>query len=367
MVDWKDVVLVGPLRVTDYAESARTALSDNAWGYVQGGAGDEWTLAENRAAFDRVTVRPRILVDVERCDTTTTLLGSNVSTPIGVAPMAHQRLVHDDGELGTAAAAGGGLFVVSIFASQPLADIAKHATGPLWLQLYWLRQRDAVAHLIRAGEEAGFGALVLTVDTPKVGRRLRDIRNGFTLPDHVRSVNLPESAMRGTHVAGAGSAIERHSLNRFDRTITWQDLAWLREQSSLPLLIKGILTAEDARLAVEHGVDGIIVSNHGGRQLDHVPAAITALPEVVEAAGSLPVLLDGGVRSGTDVFRALALGASHVLVGRPVLWGLATGGADGAGAVLRLLNDELVECMTLAGRPTIADIDASSVSAPPRP
>lgn len=354
-----------PLRVDDYAELAQTALSDDIWGYIRGGGGVEWTIAENRAAFERVTLRPRVLVDVSRCDTSTTLLGRNLPTPIGVAPMAYQRLAHPDGELATASAAAGALFVVSIFATTPLADIAARASGPLWLQLYWLRRRDAVVSMIRKAEDAGFEAFVLTVDTPKVARRLRDIGNSFTLPTDVRAVNLDAEDISEAHAGdGAGSALERHSVQRFDQTITWRDLAWLREQTTLPLLIKGILTEEDTKLSVEHGLDGIIVSNHGGRQLDGVPAAVTALPEVVSAAGNLPVLLDGGVRSGTDVFRALALGARAVLVGRPVLWGLASGGADGATNVLRLLNDELVDCMTLSGRPVIADIDASSVSAP---
>jgi 4-hydroxymandelate oxidase len=217
--------------------------------------------------------------------------------------------------------------------------------------------------LVRRAEDAGYGAFVLTVDTPQVARRLRDVRNSFALPDHVSAVNVSSSVMTSAHQAAAGeSAIERHSRERFDRSITWRDLAWLRSLTTLPLLIKGILTAEDAALAVAHGVDGIVVSNHGGRQLDGAPAAITALPEVVDAvAGRVPVLMDGGVRSGADVFRALALGASTVFVGRPVLWGLAVGGAEGATTVLRMLRDELVECMVLAGRPSLAAVDRSAV------
>jgi 4-hydroxymandelate oxidase len=352
-------------RVDDYAELAQTVLPADVWGYVQGGSGVEWTIAENRAAFDRVLLRPRVLVDVQECDTTTTLLGARIDTPIGVAPMAYHRLAHDDGELATAEAAGsiGGPFVVSFFATRTLADIARHATGPLWLQLYWLRQREILTDIVRRAEDAGFGALVLTVDTPRVARRLRDIRNSFALPEHARAVNLDTSLTAISHHADAGSsAIERQSRERFDPTITWSDLAWLRERTTLPLVLKGVLTAEDARLAQEHGVAAIAVSNHGGRQLDGAISSIAALPEIVDAVGGrLPVLVDGGIRSGTDVFRALALGASAVLIGRPVLWGLAVDGAAGAGAVLRLLHDELVECMTLAGRPTLASIDASAV------
>jgi 4-hydroxymandelate oxidase len=356
---------VEPLRVDDYAESAQSRLPVDVWGYVQGGSGVEWTIAENRAAFDRVVVRPRVLVDVKQCDPGTVLLGAPIPTPIGVAPMAYHRLVHPDGELATATAAGevGGPFVVSIFASQTLADIAKNATGPLWLQVYWLRRREALIDLVGRAESAGFSALVLTVDTPKVARRLRDVRNSFTIPDRIRAVNLDLPMMASIHQATAGtSAIERHSREEFDPTITWSDLAWLRSQTTLPLLLKGILTAEDARLAVEHGVDAIIVSNHGGRQLDGAVPTLEALPEVVAAVeGRIPVLVDGGIRCGTDIFKALALGASTVLIGRPVLWGLAHSGATGAAAVLRLLRDELVDCMTLAGRPTIADIDPTAV------
>lgn len=354
-----------PLRVDDYAESAQSRLPVDVWGYVQGGSGVEWTIAENRAAFDRVVVRPRVLVDVKQCDPGTVLLGAPIPTPIGVAPMAYHRLVHPDGELATALAAGevGGPFVVSIFASQTLTDIAKNATGPLWLQVYWLRRRDALVDLIHRAESTGFSALVLTVDTPQVGRRLRDMRNSFTVPDRARAVNLDLPMMASTHQAAKGtSAIERHSREEFDPTITWSDLSWLRERTTLPLILKGILTAEDARLAVDHGVDGIAVSNHGGRQLDGAIPSLEALPEVVAAAaGRVPVLLDGGIRCGTDVFKALALGASTVLIGRPVLWGLAHDGATGAAAVLRLLRDELVDCMRLAGRPSIADIDPSAV------
>jgi 4-hydroxymandelate oxidase len=293
------------------------------------------------------------------------LLGARIDTPIGVAPMAYHRLAHDDGELATAEAVGsiGGPFVVSFYATQTLADIAKHASGPLWLQLYWLRQREILVDVVRRAEDAGFAALVLTVDTPKVARRLRDIRNSFALPDHARAVNVAESLTAMSHQADAGSsAIERQSRERFDPTITWADLAWLRQRTTLPLVLKGILTAEDARLAEEHGVDAIVVSNHGGRQLDGAISSIEALPEIVDAvSGRMPVLVDGGVRSGTDVFKALALGASTVLIGRPVLWGLAVNGAEGATAVLRLVQDELVECMTLVGRPTVASIDSSAV------
>ncbi|MFL6136990.1 MAG: alpha-hydroxy acid oxidase [Frankiaceae bacterium] len=334
------------------------------WDYLHGGSGAELTLAANRAAFDRVALRPRVLVDVSSCDLTASLFGASSAAPLVVAPMAFHRLAHPDGEVATAAGAGaaGVPMVVAMLASRALEDVAAAATSPLWLQLYWLRRRDAVAQVIRRAEDAGYRALVLTVDTPRVARRLRDLRNGFTLPDGVDAVNLDASVMATAHRRRPGSsALQQHSRDQFDASITWRDLSWLRERSGLPLLLKGVLTAEDASLAVEAGVDGIVVSNHGGRQLDGAVASLDALPEVVAAAPDLPVLVDGGVRRGTDVLKALALGARAVLVGRPVLWGLACAGAEGVTAVLRLLCTELEEAMALAGRPRIADIDRSAV------
>ncbi|SDD09939.1 alpha-hydroxy acid oxidase [Actinokineospora iranica] len=362
--------MMKPVRVADYAELARAALPARVWDYLDGGSGAEWTLRDNRAAFERITLRTRVLTDVATCDSRTTVLGAALAAPIGVAPMAYHRLAHDDGERATAAAAGahGMLFVVSMFASASYADIANAATGPLWTQLYWLRDRAALLDVVRRAEDAGISALVLTVDAPRIARRPRDLRNAFTVPADVRAVNLDAPVMATSHVAEDGtSAIERHSRERFDPSLTWAELAWLRERSALPLALKGILTAEDAELAVAHGVDAIVVSNHGGRQLDGVPAAVDALPEVADqVAGRVPVLVDGGVRTGADVLKAVALGASAVLVGRPVLWGLAHAGAEGAADVLAILREELAEAMALTGRPTLADIDRS-VLAVPRP
>jgi 4-hydroxymandelate oxidase len=356
---------VEPLQVEDYAAAAEAALPADVWGYIQGGGGSEWTVAANRAAFGRVLLRPRVLVDVSTCDLATTVLGARLAAPLGVAPMAYHRLAHDDGEVASAAAAGatGLLMTVSIFASRTLEDIAAATAGPLWLQLYWLRQREVLVDLVQRAEAAGYGALVLTVDTPRVARRLRDIRSAFAVPPQLGAVNVAAPVMAASRGRSPGSsAIQRHSLEHFDPTITWADLPWLRERTRLPLVLKGILTGPDARRAVDAGVDGIVVSNHGGRQLDGVPASLAALPEVVAAVPErVPVLLDGGVRSGIDAFKALALGAKAVLVGRPVLWGLAHSGATGATAVLRLLTEELSECMVLAGRPAIADLDASAV------
>ena len=350
-----------------WADAARTVLAADVWGYLQGGAGAERTLRANRAAYDRVALRPRVLVDVSAVSLATTVLGQDWAVPIGVAPMAYHRLAHADGEVASAAAVGtlGGLFVSSMFASRSFAEIAAATTGPRWLQLYWLRNRDAFADVLARAEDAGFGALVLTVDAPRVASRPRDIRSAFALPDDVRAVNVDPAVMESTHAVAAGtSAIARHSAEHFDRAITWADLPWLRARTSLPVVLKGLLTAEDARLAVEHGVDALVVSNHGGRQLDAAMPSLDALPEIVDAVpDSVPVLLDSGVRRGSDVFAALALGARAVLVGRPVLWGLAASGQSGVAAVLQLLRDQLEECLVLAGRRSVTELDRSAVAA----
>lgn len=354
----------------DWARAARASLAPDVWGYLQGGAGAERTLRANRAAFDRVALRPRFLVDVSAVSLATSVLGVDWAVPFGVAPMAYHRLAHPDGEVASAAAVGGlgGLFVASMFASRAFADMAAATAGPRWLQLYWLRDRAAFADVVARAEEAGFGALVLTVDAPRVASRPRDARSAFALPDHVRAVNVDPAVMGSAHASAAGtSAIARHSLERFDPSITWADLPWLRSRTSLPLLLKGVLTAEDARLAVEHGVDGLVVSNHGGRQLDQAVTSLDALPEVVDAVPpAMPVLLDGGIRRGSDIFAALALGARAVLIGRPVLWGLAASGPAGATAVLELLRDQLAECLMLAGRPSVPALDRTAVAVSPR-
>ncbi|MFJ9695990.1 alpha-hydroxy acid oxidase [Kitasatospora sp. NPDC101183] len=363
---------VGALTLAGIERAARAELPREIWDFIAGGSGDERTLAANRKAFSHYALRPRTMVDVTTCSTGLTLLGSRLDAPIGIAPMAYHRLVDEDGETATARAAGraGALFVAGMFASRTLEEIAEAATGPLWLQLYWLREREAVAALVERAEAAGFAALVLTVDAPRIGRRLRDLRNGFAIPAAVRAVNLDPALMSASHRSTVGgSGIAEHARRQFDPSLTWADLAWLRERTRLPIVLKGILTAEDARLAVEYGADAVLVSNHGGRQLDGALPALAALPEVVDAVpADLPVLLDGGARTGTDLATALALGARAVLVGRPVLWGLATGGEAGVHRVLDLLRDELEHTMALLGRPRLADLDRTALAPwPARP
>lgn len=360
-----------PINVMEYEPLARAKMEPAHWDYLQGGSDDEVTLQRNRDGFARITLRPRMLVDVSELDLRTTVLGTPVQMPILVAPTAYQCLAHAEGECASVRAAGeaGTVFTASTMATRSIEEIAAAATGPLWFQLYVYKERDVSARLIRRAEAAGYRALVVTVDAPRLGNREQDLRNGFALPPHLRLANFT-AAEEDTHpqTVPGQSGVATHAAAHFDLTLTWDCIAWLRSVTALPILAKGVLTAEDARLAIAHGVDGIIVSNHGGRQLDSVPAGIEALPEVaaaVRATGSAcEVYMDGGVRRGTDVLKALALGARAVLVGRPMLWGLAADGTAGARRVLGILRDELELAMTLAGRPNLTSIDETVVRLP---
>ncbi|MFI2027882.1 alpha-hydroxy acid oxidase [Streptomyces buecherae] len=350
----------------DYETAARERLPRPVWDFLAGGSGTESMLATSREALDRLTLRPRCLVDVSDCRPDTALLGSPLPAPLGIAPMAYHQLAHTDGELATARAAGasGTLLTVSMFASRTLEEIAAVAGGPLWLQLYWLRRREPMLDLIRRAERAGYRALVLTVDAPRIAHRPRDVRNGFALPAGIRAANVDPAVMTATHSAAAGqSAIARHAREQFDSSITWKDLAWLRERTELPLVLKGVLTAEDAELAVRHGVDALVISNHGGRQLDFATPAPDALPEIADAvAGRCQLILDGAIRHGADIAKALCLGADAVFVGRPVLWGLAHSGSDGVAAVLRTLMREFDEVMALMGAPDVQAFHRSGIA-----
>ncbi|MFI5909576.1 alpha-hydroxy acid oxidase [Dactylosporangium sp. NPDC051541] len=359
----------GPVLLTasDYRHSAAQVVAPDVWDFIEGGAEDERTLTANLRAFERIRLRPRMLTGVADADTGLSLFGTRYATPIGVAPTAYHRLIDAEGEVATArgASAAGALFVVAMFASRTIEDIAAAVTNPnnLWLQVYWLQRRDVMRSLTQRAERAGYGAIMLTVDVPRMGRRWRDMRNGFTIGADVAAINIDPAVMAAAHVRDEGeSALARHTADTFDPTLTWSDLAWLRDCTGLPLVLKGILTAEDAILAADHGADAIVVSNHGGRQLDGAVASLDALVEVVNAVGGrIPVLVDGGVRRGTDALAALALGARMVLTGRPPLWGLATGGADGVAGVLRAATGELAHAMVLAGRPTLTALDRSAV------
>jgi isopentenyl diphosphate isomerase/L-lactate dehydrogenase-like FMN-dependent dehydrogenase len=319
------------------------------WDYINGGSDDEVTLRASRAALERIRLRPRVLVDVSKIDMRTNVLGMPISMPIMVAPMAMHCLAHPEGECATAQAAGKAntLMVASTTATRTLEEIAQAASGPLWFQLYVYPSLQFAERLVRRAESAGYQAIVLTVDLPTLGNREKDRRNNVTIP--------PPPFTEANFVDVDKTGQEWVSL-------TWESLYWLRSITTLPILLKGILTAEDAMQAIEHSMDGIIVSNHGGRQLDTALASIEALPEVVEAvAGRCEVYFDGGIRRGTDILKALALGARSVLVGRPVLWGLAFNGAEGAYHVLDILRKELELAMALSGRPTLNSIDRTLV------
>ncbi|MFF9807470.1 alpha-hydroxy acid oxidase [Streptomyces coeruleorubidus] len=356
------------LTLRTYEAAAKERLPGPVWDFLAGGSGTESMLTAGREALDRIQLRPRCLVDVSHCDFRTDLLSAELAAPLGIAPMAYHQLAHPEGEVATARAAGdvGALLTVSMFASRTLEDIAAEASGPLWLQLYWLKRRELMTDLIRRAEAAGYRALVLTVDAPRVAFRPRDAVNGFAVPPGTRAVNLSLEVMAASHGSRDGeSAVARHSREQFDPSITWEDLAWLHEVTSLPVVLKGVLTGEDAELAVKHGVAGLIVSNHGGRQLDFARSAPECLTEVVDAVdGRCQIILDGGIRHGADIAKALCMGADAVMIGRPALWGLSHSGAEGVAGVLRLLIDELEEVMALMGAPTIADFGRSGVSYP---
>ncbi|WOX07934.1 alpha-hydroxy acid oxidase [Streptomyces sp. N50] len=330
------------LTADDFAGPARARMDPGVWDFLAGGAGRERTLRANVEAFERTWLRPRVLSGAGLPVTETRILGRTWAAPTGVAPMAYHTLAAPEGEVATARATGpaGVPLVVSTFAGRTFEDIAAVAS-PCWLQVYCFRDRTTTRRLIERAERAGFEALVLTVDAPRLGRRLRDLRNDFRLPAGIAPANL----------TGDGYASPTgHALAEFDPSLDWSVVAWLRSVSSLPLLVKGILTARDALAALDAGVDGIVVSNHGGRQLDGAPATLEALPEVVAAvAGACPVLVDGGVRHGADILAALALGADAAFLGRPVLHALAAGQEKGVARLLRIVTDELVDAMALTG------------------
>ena len=333
------------INVADYVEAASAKVDPSIWCYFEGGAGDEVTLRANVASYSRWRFRPRMLVDVAEVSTAATLLGTPVSSPLGVAPFAMQRLIDPEGEVATARAAAkaGVLMCVSTLTTSTHAEIAAGSQGPRWLQLYVLSDRQRTLDHIHEARESGYSAVVLTVDLPYVGRRERDLRLGFVNPP--RDLALPYASLFETTPA-----------------LTWRDLEWVRAECGLPLVVKGILTREDALLAVEHGADAVWVSNHGGRQLDHVAAGLDALPEVADAVGGrAEVYVDGGVRRGADVLKALALGARGVFAARAFAYGLAVDGEAGVARILALLRAALELGLGLLGCTSPAEVSRSHV------
>lgn len=342
-----------PVNLHAYEALAAERLPPMVYDYYAGGANDEILLRESRTAWDALRVRYRVLRDVSQRDLSVTLEGHRLDWPVIAAPMAFQQMATTEGEVALAratAAAGSGM-ILSTLSNRTIEDVRTASTGLLWFQLYIYRDRGVTAELVRRAERAGCTGLVLTVDTPLLGRRERDLLNGFHVPPEFPAPNLGVD-MRTTLGARAdrASALAQFILHHWDAGIAWQDLTWLQSITRLPIYVKGVVRGDDAELALEHGAAGIIVSNHGGRQLDTAVPTARALAEVADAvAGRGTVLVDGGIRRGTDVLKALALGAQAVLLGRPLLWGLAVGGEAGAAHVLQLLRDEVDLAFALAG------------------
>ncbi len=330
-----------------------------AYDYYASGAQDEVTLRENVAAWARIPLHYRVLVDVSVRDTSTTVLGRRLSMPVIVAPTAFHRLACADGELATArAAAGAGTVLCLSSLSNTRVEEVCAAAGAagVWFQLYLYRDRGATAALVARAEEAGAQAIVLTVDAPVLGRRERDVKSGFHLPAGLRVENMTAAGHGEVPAAAGGSGLASYFAEKIEPALTWKDVAWLERVTKLPVLVKGVVRPDDARRAADSGASGVVVSNHGGRQLDGAPATARVLGAVAEAVGPrLDVLVDGGVRRGTDVLRALALGARAVLLGRPILWGLAVAGEEGARAVLETMRGEIDHAMALAGCARVGD------------
>jgi 4-hydroxymandelate oxidase len=350
------------LTTKDWERAARVQLSRNAYDYFRSGAEAEQALKRNERAYRRWVIWYRVLRDVAERSLATSVLGHEVASPILIAPTAYHRMAHPDGELAVAraAAARGTVMVVSTLATTSLEEVAESTPAPKWFQLYVHKDRAFTQSLVERAEAAGYEAIVLTVDTPLLGRRLRDERNAFCLPEGLSMANLV-AAIEGA--PDDGSMLAKYVSGRHDASLGPDDIGWLRGLSHLPVIVKGVVRADDAVRCADAGAAGIIVSNHGGRQLDSAPATLDALPGVVQAVGDrCEVYLDGGVRRGSDVLIALALGARAVLVGRPVLWGLAVDGEAGVTQVLAQLDEELSQAMALSGCARIEDIDRTLVA-----
>ncbi|KAK1362738.1 (S)-2-hydroxy-acid oxidase [Heracleum sosnowskyi] len=354
--------MADPINLSDFHKMAKEVLPKMYYDFYSGGAEDQHTLKENVEAFRRIYIRPRILVDVSKIDMSTTILGYRLSAPIMVAPTAMHQLAHPEGEVATAraAAACNTIMVLSFNSTCTVEEVASSCDAVRFFQLYVFKRRDISALMVQRAERNGFKAIVLTVDTPKLGRREADIKNKMIAPQLKNFEGLLSTEVHSTDM---GSNLAAYASETLDASLSWKDLEWLKSITKLPILLKGILTHEDAIKALEVGVAGIIVSNHGARQLDYSPATINALEEVVIAVrGKIPVLFDGGLRRGTDVYKALALGAQAVLIGRPIIYGLAAKGENGVRQVIEMLKDELELTMALSGCPTLKDITRSRVS-----
>ncbi len=348
------------LNLRELEQSAKEKLPQIAYDYFSSGAWDEATLNENQDAFNRLHVHYHVLRDVSQRDMSITLFGQKLSMPVIAAPTAFHCLAHPEGERATVRGCGaaGAIMVLS-----SLSNTTAAASGPVWFQLYINRDREFTKNLVARAAAAGCGALMLTVDTPEWGRRERDVRNAFHLPPGLSAINLLPSNECGEVIGQRGAGMGQAFTWMLDPSVTWDDVDWLCSLTRLPVLLKGICRPDDAIRAIDHGAAGIVVSNHGGRQMDTAPATISVLPKIADAvAGRIPILLDGGVRHGLHVLKALALGATAVQIGRPILWGLAANGQQGVEQVFGLLKQELDLAMALAGCPDLKSITKDLVS-----
>jgi 4-hydroxymandelate oxidase len=353
------------LNIHDYHRAARAKLPKDVLDYYEGGALDEITLRENTAGWERLKLYYHVLAGVGTRDVSTTILGQSISLPIGIAPTAFQKLACAAGEIATAKAAKavGTLFILSSFSNTAMESVLPQAASPRWFQLYIYKDRGITEELVRRAEAAGAEAIVVTVDAPGLGTRERDVRNSFRLPDDIAVENLVPSG-KGNFPKVTGSGLAAYVRENFKSDLKFEDLDWLCECTRLPIVVKGICRGDDAHRAAEHGAKAVVVSNHGGRQLDTAPATCEVLPAVAAAVGDLcEVYVDGGIRRGSDVLKAIALGARTVLIGRPILWGLCVGGEEGATNVLEILRRELDEAMLLCGCTKLGDINRSLLAA----
>lgn len=349
-----------PVNLFEYEELAKQKIEQGHYDFIAGGATDEITLRRTRAVLDSIMMRPRMMVDISERDLSTTVLGREISFPVMLDPAGNHSSAHPEAELATARAAGaaGTIMVLSAQSSRTLEEVAEAATGPLWFQQYFFKDQGLTLEMARRAEEAGYTALCLTLDAKVKPKRERNIRNnyvGHPSPNYV-DLKLPGSQWSFGLDGPTGANDIR------DTASTWADLDWLAAHTRLPLVTKGIMTAEDGKFSADHGAKGVIVSNHGGRYLDTTLATIEVLPGVVEAVnGNAEVYMDGGIRRGSDIFKALALGARCVLIGRPMFWGLAVNGEAGMKSVLNILRDELDATMGMCGRTTIESIDMDTL------
>ena len=350
-----------PVNIFEYEEIARTRIEKGDYDFIAGGATDELTIRRTRAVFDSIMMRPSMLTDVSYMDLSTTVLGQEIAFPIMLDPAGNHGAAHPEAEIASVKAAGqtGTLMVLSSHASTTLEDVARAASGPLWFQQYFFKDRELTLDMAARAEEAGYSAICITVDAKIKPKRERNLRNKYVGPGSPNYAQLD----LGSHSSKFGADAPAGPSDIRDQAATWDDLDWLASNCRLPLVVKGVMVGEDGRHCADHGAKAVIVSNHGGRYLDTTFASIEVLPEIVEAVdGEIEVYLDGGIRRGSDVFKALALGARAVLIGRPIFWGLAVDGEFGAAAVLEMLREELEATMGMCGRPDITSIDPSVIA-----